>query len=158
LRLKLFCEITTIEGAIYTKGGSGKHCYKHVRDNVGLDPELRDVKLTCNLPIANIAAGEDLISIIRPRVTVKNQYDWSVEEWKSVLNNGFISSPSYPGSITSGTVLPPNMTYEFEIAPLPYFVTVEEGVYTFTLTMTFGWETLNNATTYSKTFSNIRLK
>jgi hypothetical protein len=156
IRLKLFCEITTIEGTFYTKGGSARGCQE--RENVGLDPELRSITLVCDRPIANIAAGDDLISIIRPRVTLKNRYDWSVGEWKDVLNNGFIPDPNHPGSLIYGTVLPPNMTYEFDIAFLPYFITVEQGDYTFTVKMDFGWDTLGNYTSYSRTFPPVSLK
>ena len=154
--LKLFCEITTIEGTFYTKGGGARGC--PVRENVGLDPELRSITLTCDRPIANIEAGEDLISVIRPRVKLKKRYDWSVEEWKAVLNNGFISDAHSPGSLIYGTVLPPNMTYEFDIAVFPYFVTVAEGEYTFTVKVNFGWETLGNDTSYSRTFPPVRLR
>jgi hypothetical protein len=156
LGLKLFCEITTIEGTFYTKGGTTGGCPE--RENVGLDPELRGITLTCDRSIANIEAGEDLISVIRPRVTLKNRYDWSVDEWKAVLNNGFIPDADSPGSLIYGTVLPPNMTYEFDIAFLPYFITVAEGDYTFTVKMDFGWDTLSNDTSYSRTFPSVRLK
>ncbi|MDR2913090.1 MAG: hypothetical protein LBV38_07390 [Alistipes sp.] len=156
LRLKLFCEISTIEGAMYTKGSTDYDCTP--RENVGLDPTLRGITLTCDRPIANIEAGEDLISVIRPRVTVKGRYDWSVEEWVSVLNNGFIPDANYPGSLIHGTVLPPDMTYEFDIELFPYFVTVTEGEYSFTLRMDFGWDTMGDDYSYTETFTGIRLK
>ncbi len=154
--LKLFCEITTIEGTMYDKGTPTYDC--RPRENVGLDPSFRTITLTCDRPIANIEAGEDLISVIRPRVTLKNQYEWSVGEWTEVLNNGFIPDMHYPGSLIYGTVLPPNMTYEFDIAFLPYFVSVAEGEYIFTVRMDFGWDTMGDASFYTRTFPAIRLK
>jgi hypothetical protein len=154
LRLKLFCEITTIKNATYQRSNNGTEFDEWcAKENMGLDPALAGISLTCDSPIANIEAGADLLSVIRPRVVVKDQYDWSLEEWLKILNDGFIVNNN--GREIS---LTPNMTYEFEIAFLPYFVTVAPGDYTFRLTMNFGWETLGNASTYSGTFSNIRIK
>jgi hypothetical protein len=154
--VKLLCEITTIEGTFYTKGGTYGGCPE--RENVGLDPEFRGITLTCDRTIANIEAGDDLIAVLRPRVKLKNRGDWSIEEWKGVLNNGFISDPGSPGSLIHGTVLPPNMTYEFDIALLPYFVTVAEGDYIFTVKIDLGWDTLGNNSVYTRTFPAVHLK
>lgn len=144
LRLKLFCEISTIKGATYERTGGNYECLH--RDNMGLDPCLRDISVTCGQKIANIAPGADLLGVILPRVILKDQYNWSVDEWKKVLNSGHIDE-------YRNITLSPGLVYEFEIAFLPYFVTVAEGAYTFTLTMDFGWEWQDTAYTYSRNFS-----
>lgn len=147
LRIKFFCELEYIDVGTYSD--DELPCYIK---NQGLYVHIAGVSVTCDKAIANIAAGDDLIAIMNPRVYVKNKYDLSVSEWIESFNEGF-----FHDNFGNNPVLV-DIPYEFDIALLPYYVTVVEGDYIFTLTMTFHINSSRPQATYTHTFPSVRLK
>lgn len=163
LRIKLFCDFTYINVSSYSDDDGNNHRFYH--NNNGLEQYLYNVTVTCDKTIANIEAGEDLISIMGARVHLENIYDWSIEEWLNVLNSGdrapYYSGGGYYGGRFS---IVPLLSYEFDIVFLPYYVTVVEDDYVFTLTMNFGghWDYTTQSNkydfSYTRTFPGVHLK
>jgi hypothetical protein len=112
IRLKMFCEF--VPSTPDTPQGA-EECFPI---NEGLATPLRSISVSCDRTVANIPAGEDLIAIITPRVYTNGSNDLSVPEWIESLNRG---------DFTMYT------RYEFDFEFLPYYLTIEEGDYTFTI-------------------------
>ncbi len=161
LKIKLFCDFSYINVSSYSDDDGNNYRFHH--NNHGLDQNLRHITVTCDKTIANIKAGEDLISIMGARVHLENIYDWSIEEWLEVLNSGD-NSYNYGGYYVERFSIVPSLLYEFDIAFLPYYVTVAEDDYVFTLTMNFGgrWDHATQTDiydfSYTRTFPSVRLK
>jgi hypothetical protein len=159
LRLKLFCNF------VYFDRGNGLGAYPPALatekcvwiEPDGLNTKITDISVTCDKTIANIEAGKDLLSIMKPLVYVKGQYELTVPEWIDALNRGYFDSYARD-TVNVG------LTYEFDFALIPYYVTVPEDDYVFTLTMNLGgiWDyqtqSYTYARTYARTFPSIHLK
>ncbi len=133
LRLKLLCEFEYVDIGTYPNDYKSEYCF--YRENIGLDGSIKSITVTCDRPIANIEAGEDLISVMNAKIYVKDQYEMTVQEWMDTLNKGYFTSRR-GGGVYAG------LPYEFDLALIPYYVTVTEDDYVFTLQIDFysGWK------------------
>jgi hypothetical protein len=132
--LKLFCEF--VPTSPDTPQGA-EECFPI---NEGLTTPIQSISVICNRTVANIPAGEDLIAIITPRVHTNGGNDLSVLEWIASLNRG---------DYTMYT------RYEFDFEFLPYYLTIEEGDYIFTLEIKEGDSGSN---LYKRTFPAVHLR
>jgi hypothetical protein len=146
IRLKLFSEFVYLLPATDANMERDKAC-SH-RSYYPYTP-VYGISITCDKPIANIEAGKDLIEIMNPQIHIKGHGDFSVSEWIDSYNRGHFLSGL--GGALEG------MLYELDIAFLPYYVSVAEGNYSFTLIITTGYYG-SEKILYSRTFPSVHLK
>lgn len=148
LRIKIFGELVPDEqGEFYDPP-----CSTVPGSVSGLEYRITELRVICDRDIAHIPAGVNLITEINPMIRWGGLYSWRPGEWIENMNKCRIDD------IYRGTVfLRPGITYEFDIDLLPYFITVEEGAYTFSLIIKFSGVHPSEKT-YQNTFPTVTLR
>lgn len=147
LRIKIFGELVPDEqGEFYDPP-----CSTVPGSVSGLEYRITELKVICDKSVANIPAGENLIIEINPTISWGSLYSWRPDEWMENMNKCRVDD-AYGVEM----FLRPGITYEFDIELLPYFVTVEDDQYTFSLFIKFA-EVYPSEKSYSKTFPTVQL-
>lgn len=151
IRLKMTCIFSYFDHGTYPEGITEDSCGRYETGH--MYSPLESVTLTCNRTIANIPAGEDLIAVMSPKIYM-GEVEMTVPAWKNALNEGRFDAVGGPYAYS---YLMLGMPYEFDLAFLPYYVSVEPGSYDFTFTVRTGYYN-NYHTLFTRTYTGVNLK